>query len=59
MKNVEWIIVGLGNPEERHLNNRHNIGFICVDRLASRETRVAKKAVNRLFCEEGSLWNML
>ena len=36
MKNVEWIIVGLGNPEEIHLNNRHNIGFICIDRLASK-----------------------
>ena len=38
MKNVEWIIVGLGNPEERHLNNRHNIGFICMDRLASKHS---------------------
>lgn len=38
MKNVEWIIVGLGNPEERYLNNRHNIGFICVDRLASKHS---------------------
>lgn len=36
MKNIEWIIVGLGNPEERHLYNRHNVGFICVERLASK-----------------------
>ena len=27
-------IVGLGNPEEKHRNNRHNIGFMVVDQLA-------------------------
>ena len=28
------IIVGLGNPEQKHFNNRHNAGFIFVDTLA-------------------------
>ena len=36
MKNIDWVIVGLGNPDERHLYNRHNIGFICIERLASK-----------------------
>ncbi len=28
------LIIGLGNPEEKHKNNRHNIGFSVVDELA-------------------------
>ena len=30
-----WLIVGLGNPDREHEGNRHNIGFMVVDRLAS------------------------
>lgn len=30
------LLVGLGNPESRHAKNRHNIGFMAVDRLVRR-----------------------
>jgi len=30
------LFVGLGNPGERHAGNRHNIGFMAVQRIARR-----------------------
>ena len=29
------LIVGLGNPEDKHRNNRHNSGFMVIDELAN------------------------
>jgi PTH1 family peptidyl-tRNA hydrolase len=29
-----YLIVGLGNPGSKHMKNRHNVGFMAVDRLA-------------------------
>lgn len=33
---VEYIVVGLGNPDRKYENTRHNAGFIMVDYIAEK-----------------------
>jgi peptidyl-tRNA hydrolase, PTH1 family len=47
--NLPLLIIGLGNPGREYKENRHNIGFMLIDRLAvrfdARSMRVQSKAI--------------
>ena len=32
---MAWLVAGLGNPDERYANTRHNLGRMVVERLAT------------------------
>ena len=41
------IIIGLGNPGKQYHNNRHNIGFLVLDELASNHNASWQKKADR------------
>lgn len=44
------IIVGLGNPGEKYVKTRHNVGFMVIDRLSHQlEMGLAQKKFQSLF----------
>ena len=33
---IEYIEVGLGNPDRKYENTRHNAGWLAIDRIADK-----------------------
>ncbi|HRN67655.1 MAG TPA: aminoacyl-tRNA hydrolase, partial [Promineifilum sp.] len=48
-----YLIVGLGNPGRAHVFNRHNIGFMAIDRLAARHNIEMKRVQNKAIIGNG------
>lgn len=41
--NIDYLVVGLGNPDKKYFGTRHNIGFAAIDHIASKEGVCIKK----------------
>jgi len=47
---MEFLVVGLGNPGDKYTNNRHNLGFMVIDRLAKKKgLRLNKKKFKSIY----------
>ena len=52
---VEYIIVGLGNPDKKYNDTRHNIGFCVIDQLAEKLSVKIDRSKYKSLCTEANL----
>jgi PTH1 family peptidyl-tRNA hydrolase len=55
MPGDRWLIVGLGNPGQEYVRNRHNVGRMVVERLADRINARFKRHRAQADIAEGRL----
>mgnify|MGYP002509428227 FL=1 len=48
-----YIIVGLGNPEKKYMNTRHNIGFDVIDAIAEKNDIVLGEKKHKALIGKG------
>lgn len=48
-----YVIAGLGNPDKKYENTRHNIGFDAIDALAQKYDIDVSVRKHRAFCGKG------
>lgn len=50
-----WLLIGLGNPGDKYEKNRHNVGFMAVDRMAQENAFPAYKSKFEGLIAEGRI----
>lgn len=48
-----FVIVGLGNPEKKYENTRHNVGFMAIDALAEKYGISLSEKKHKAICGTG------
>ena len=54
---VEYIVVGLGNPDRKYENTRHNAGFIMIDYIADKIGVKINRVKFKSLVGEGNIGN--
>lgn len=49
------LIVGLGNPGPRYVNNRHNVGYQCIERLVRQYDMPAARIMFKAYVTSGNM----
>jgi PTH1 family peptidyl-tRNA hydrolase len=49
------LIVGLGNPGPRYAQNRHNVGYQCLERIAQHDDMTAGKVMFKAYVARGQI----
>lgn len=53
--NIDWLIVGLGNPGAQYASTRHNCGWMSVDRLAEKYNISLTRIKFKSLCGEAAI----
>ena len=51
------VVLGIGNPDEKYAETRHNVGWMVVDALAERDGAKFRKAGFEFWAAQGRLGN--
>lgn len=52
---IDWLVVGLGNPDKKYEGTRHNTGFAALEALAQKQHVRVDRVRFKSFCGEGEI----